>query len=112
MLAGQTFINSVQPVDLSHSLLLALEHSSLHSEILGVRTNDRTDGHEQGEGGSRAHDVVTQGSHDTVRTSPVLEDGEPAKQDTYTNTDGTTHDSTHLEFVKVRRLVVLNSHYK
>lgn len=90
---------------------MALYQSPLVSEVLRVRTNHRTDRHEQGESSSRTHDVVTQGSHDTVWSSSMLEDGKTAEQDTHTDTDGATHKSTHLELVEVGRLLVVHGHF-
>lgn len=91
---------------------LALHHRALVRHHVSVRSDDTTNGHEQAEGTHGTHDVLTESSHDAVRTSTVLQDGEATKENTDTHTNSGAHQETHLELVEVggamSLLVLLN----
>lgn len=98
-------------VHVSQSLLVSKNHGLLVSLETSVRSDDRTNRHEQTEGSNRAHNVLAQGSHDTVWSSTMLQNGKASKENTNTDTDGTAHHGAHFELVKVGRLLVVDWHY-
>lgn len=101
----------LKAVHVSQPLLVGKEHGLLSGLEASVRSDDRTNGHEQTECSHRAHNVLAQSSHDTVRTSTMLQNGETAKKHTDTDTNRAAHHGAHFELVEVGRLLVVDRHF-
>lgn len=68
--------------------------------VRAFRADDAAYGHEETECSARTKHVFTQGAHDTVRSSAVLENGDSSNDKTHNQTDASSHHGTHFHLVK------------